>query len=413
MKEKILISLYLLLTTTTLANISLSDRKEATKYTIEKNRKQKEELNFSNTQDFSDAKRGFIAKWPEKTIKDEKGNVIWNFEQWNFLKKYNLNNIPNTINPSLWRQAYLNSISGLFEVTPGIYQIRGFDLANITFVKGKTGWIVIDTATSKEIAQASYELIKKHVKKLPIKAVIFTHSHVDHFGGVKGLVSQEEVDKNKIQIVAPKNFFEEAVSENLITGNAMSRRASYMYGSTLPKDEKGTVDAGLGKGVSVGEITILKPTHTINKTGDKLTIDGVDFEFIMANGTEAPSEFVFYLPQYKALGGAEVLNRTLHNISTLRGAKTRDTLKWAKTIDEIKKLYGTKAEIMFTSHHWPLWGQKNIEMFLEKYRDTYKFIHDQTLRLANQGYNPSQIAEKIKLPKSLNTEDIMEQKIIT
>lgn len=407
MKEKkYLICLFTGLYTMSMANTTMdySKRKDATKFTIEKNNAMKKQLDFSNEKDFVEARKGFIATWPENKILDEKGNVVWDFEKFDFLKLEEKKGSPDTVNPSLWRNAQLNKINGLFKVTDGIYQVRGFDLANITFVRGEKGWIVVDMCTSVEVSKAAYELLKKHVEDLPITGAIVTHSHVDHFGGIKGVISEEDVKSGKVIFVAPEHFYNESVSENLIVGNTMARRASYMYGSILPNDEKGTVDAGLGKGVSIGTNTLLEPNVEILKTGEKLVIDGIEFDFLMANGTEAPSEFMFYIPKYKAFCGAEVVNRTMHNISTLRGAKTRDALKWSKAIDQAIQLYGNKSEIFFAPHFWPKWGKEDINEMLEKHRDLYKYIHDQTLRLANQGRNPVEIAEIIKLPESLGNE---------
>ncbi len=405
-EKKLLICLFIGLYTMSMANTKLdySKRKEATKFTIEKNNEVKKQLDFSNEKDFIEANKGFIATWPENKILDDKGNVVWDFEKFNFLGLEDKKESPNTVNPSLWRNAQLNKINGLFKVTDGIYQVRGFDLGNITFIRGDKGWIVVDMCTSIEVSKAAYDLLKKNVEDLPITGAIATHSHLDHFGGIKGVVSEEDVASGKVTFVAPESFYDESVSENLIVGNTMGRRASYMYGSILPNDEKGTVDAGLGKGVSVGTSTLLEPNKEVTKTGEKLVIDGVEFDFLMANGTEAPSEFMFYVPKYKAFCGAEVVNRTMHNISTLRGAKTRDALKWSKAIDQAIQLYGNKSEVFFAPHFWPKWGNDDINEMLEKHRDLYKYIHDQTLRLANEGKNPVEIAEEIKLPETLGNE---------
>lgn len=407
MKEKkLLVCLFMSLYTLSMSSTTLdySKRKEATKFTIEKNNEVKKQLNFLNEQDFIEARKGFIATWPENKILDDKGNVVWNFEKFNFLGVEEKRESPNTVNPSLWRNAQLNQINGLFKVVDGIYQVRGFDLGNITFIRGEKGWIVVDMCTSIEVSKAAYELVKKHVEDLPITGVVATHSHIDHFGGIKGIISEEEINNKNVIFVAPENFYDESVSENLIVGNTMGRRASYMYGSILPNDEKGTVDAGLGKGVSIGTSTLLKPNKEIKKTGEKLIIDGIEFDFLMANGTEAPSEFMFYIPKYKAFCGAEVVNRTMHNISTLRGAKTRDALKWSKAIDQAIQFYGNKSEVFFAPHFWPKWGNEEINKMLENHRDLYKYIHDQTLRYANMGRTPVEIAEIIKLPETLSNE---------
>lgn len=377
-------------------------RKEATKFTKQENEKIKEILNFEDKRDFEDASRGFIATWPNDKIVDKNGKVVWDFNAFKFISKEG--NTPDTVNPSLWRQAKINNIHGLFEVTPGIYQVRGFDLSNITFMRGDKGWVVIDVCTSGEIAAAAYKLLKENVADLPITGVVFTHSHVDHFGGILGIVSDEEVKSGKVKVLAPAHFFKESISENVMAGNAMGRRASFMYGSLLPRDEKGTVDAGLGKAVSVGTIGILEPSQSISQTGEKGKIDGIEMEFIMAAGTEAPSEFMFYIPKYKAFCPAEVVSSTLHNISTLRGAKTRDALAWANAIDEAYVAVGNKAEVMMAPHHWPTFGNDRIKEKLTKERDMYKYLHDQSVRMANAGYNPVEIAEEISIPKTLATE---------
>lgn len=360
-----------------------SERKEATEYTKKENEKIKNYLPFNDNTDFENAKRGFIET--------SDGNVSFPF--------ISNQSAPDTVNPSLWRQAQLNNISGLFEVTPDIYQVRGFDLANITFVRGNTGWIIIDVLTTKESASKAIELFRKHKGNDPITGIIFTHSHIDHFGGIKGIIENAD-----IPIVAPDGFFEEALSENLLAGNAMSRRSSYMYGGLLPKDEKGTVDAGLGKVVANGTPGIIKPTKLISKDYESYTIDGIEFQFLMAENTEAPAEFMIYIPKYKAASSAEVMNHTLHNLSTLRGAKTRDSLIWTKAIEKSKEFLKDRTDVLFGSHHWPIWEQKNIDNFITKHGDLYKYIHDQTLRLANMGYTPIEIAEKIQIPDSLAKE---------
>ncbi|MGL5054583.1 MAG: alkyl/aryl-sulfatase [Fusobacteriaceae bacterium] len=377
-------------------------RKDATKFTKQENEKIKEILNFEDKRDFEDASRGFIATWPNNKIIDKDGKVVWDFDAFKFVGKDT--NAPDTVNPSLWRQAKINNIHGLFEVTKGIYQVRGFDLANITFMRGDKGWVVIDVCTSGEIAEAAYKLLKENVEDLPITGVVFTHSHVDHFGGILGIVSEKDVKEGKVKVLAPAHFFKEAISENIMVGNAMGRRASFMYGSLLPRDEKGTVDAGLGKAVSIGSVGVLEPSDSITTTGEKAKIDGIDMEFIMASGTEAPSEFMFYIPKYKAFCPAEVVNATLHNISTLRGAKTRDALAWANAIDEAYVAVGNKAEVMMAPHHWPTFGNARIKEKLTKQRDMYKYLHDQSIRMANAGYNPVEIAEEIVIPKTLETE---------
>ncbi|KLI42643.1 hypothetical protein SZ52_06425 [Brachyspira hyodysenteriae] len=381
--NKILTSILCIFLISCSSNNFNSERKEATEYTKKENEKLKNYLPFDDNTDFENAKRGFI-----ETSDD---NISFPF----------ISNqpAPDTVNPSLWRQAQLNNISGLFEVTPDIYQVRGFDLANITFVRGYTGWIVIDVLTTKESASKAIELFRKYKGNDPITGVIFTHSHVDHFGGIRGVI-----ENSNIPIVAPEGFFEEAVSENLLAGNAMSRRSSYMYGGLLPKDEKGTVDAGLGKLVATGTPGIIRPNKIISKDYESYTIDGIEFQFLMAQNTEAPAEFMIYIPKYRAASSAEVMNHTLHNLSTLRGAKTRDSLIWTKAIEKSKEFLKDRTDVLFGSHHWPIWEQSNIDDFLNKHGDLYKYIHDQTLRYANMGYTPIEIAEKIQIPDNLAKE---------
>ena len=380
-------------------------RKEPTEFTRKHNQKIARYLNIENKHDYENALKGFITKFPEDKIVGENGVVAYDLNAFDFLGKPGEKAAPDSVNPSLWRQSQLNALTGLFEVEKDkIYQVRGMDLANITFIRGKTGWIVVDTCTVEETARAAYELVKKEVADLPVKAIILTHSHVDHFGGVKAFATQEQVDKGEIQLIAPEHFFEESISENLMAGNAMNRRATYMYGLLLPRDEKGTVGSGLGTLTATGNVTILEPNKEIKKDGEQLTIDGLNFEFLMASGTEAPSEMMFYIDEYKAFCPAEVVTNTLHNPSTLRGAKTRDGLKWAKTIYKAERKWGDKAEVMFSPHHWPNWGHENISQMLKKNGDTYKYIHDQALRLANMGYTPDEISEQIQLPDALGKE---------
>ncbi|MGF1888582.1 MBL fold metallo-hydrolase [Photobacterium profundum] len=375
--------------------------KDASSYTTQKNESLKQYLDFANTADFDAASKGFIAKWPEKTIKDKDGNVVWDFSKYDFL---NGDNDIATINPSLQRMAKLNNITGLFKVEDGVYQVRGFDLSVMTFIQGDKGWIVIDPLISPETAAAGLTLLKQHVKNKPVTAVIFTHSHVDHFGGILGVTTEDAVKDGKVEVIAPEGFFDHSIAENLMAGNTMSRRASYMYGNLLQASEKGQVDGGLGKTTSTGAPGIVKETVTVSETGHIETIDGLEFDFMMAQESEAPSEFMFYIPKYKTLMAAEVMTHTIHNISTLRGAKTRDASKWAEYVDEALITYGDKADVMVASHHWPTWGKDKIKEQLNKTRDSYKFVHDQTLRLANKGYTPNEISASIKLPESLDKE---------
>lgn len=375
--------------------------KEATSFTKQKNAAVLKELPFHDKQDYVDAQRGFIAALPNGVIKLPDGTDAWNLNTYDFLKK---DNCPDTINPSLWRIAQLNLNNGLFKVTDNIYQVRGVDLANMTIIEGNTGIIIVDTLITKETAKAALDLYYANRPKKPVLAVIYTHSHVDHYGGVKGVIDEKDVQSGNVKVIAPAGFLEESVSENIYAGNAMSRRAQYQYGAVLPRGERGQVDAGLGKTTSFGTTTLIPPNVTISQTGETLTIDGVQIEFQMAPGTEAPAEMLVYFPQFKALCAAEDLTHTLHNLYTLRGAKVRDAVKWWKTINEAIERYGDRIDVVLAQHHWPKWGKENIIPYMQKQRDQFKFLHDQSLRLMNTGYTPVTLAETILLPDSLTKE---------
>jgi alkyl sulfatase BDS1-like metallo-beta-lactamase superfamily hydrolase len=351
-------------------------------------------------QDFADARRGFIETIPEARIENATGGVVWNMGAFAFEEA---EEPPPTVNPSLWRQARLNALHGLFEVTPGVYQVRGFDLSNITFIEGERGYLVIDPLISAEPAAAALALMRKHRGDKPVTGVIYTHSHVDHYGGVRGVISDDDIAAG-MRIIAPEGFLEEAVSENVLAGNAMGRRATYMYGALLPRDARGHVDSGLGKTTSMGSVSLIPPTESISETGTKLTIDGIEIEFQVTPDTEAPAEMNFFFPQFGALCMAENCSCHLHNIYTPRGAQVRDAKRWAYYIDEAADLFGDRTEVLFASHHWPRWGQDRARRFLKKQRDLYKFIHDQTLRMANHGMTPLEIGEALKLPPSLEAE---------
>ena len=377
-----------------------SDPKNATKATIDVNNRVKEDLPFSDKKDFDDAQKGFIAKQDVVTIKNDKGDVVWDLEAY---KKYiSLDKpSPDSVNPSLWRNAQLNMINGLFEVTDGIYQVRGYDLSNITFIKGDTGWIVFDPLISKETAKAALDFINKELGERPVTGVFYSHSHLDHFGGVRGIVDEKDVIAGKVPIVASLGFTEHAVSENVIAGNAMGRRAVYMYGSMLPRNEKGGVNGGLGQTTSTGLATMIKPTDIIEKTGEERTIDGVKMVFQYTPGTEAPTEMNIWFPDKKALWMAENTTNTMHNILTLRGAQVRDALKWSSYLQETIDMWGDDVEVKFQSHHWPMWGQEDIVKYFKTQRDMYKYTHDQTVRLMNQGYIGSEISEMIEFPDEI------------
>lgn len=374
--------------------------KGATEATRAANKKVLDTLPFNERGDFEDAQRNLVGRPDTLTIKNADGDVIWDLEEY---KKYISGDkpAPDTVNPSLWRNAQLCMEYGLFKVADRIYQVRGYDLSNITFVQGDTGWIVVDTAISPETAKAALDLANQHLGARPIVAVIHSHSHVDHYGGVRGIVNQADVDSGKVKIIAPQAFVEDAVSENVIAGNAMSRRAIYMYGALLPRNAEGGVNGGLGMTVSTGVPTLIIPTDIITATGQKMTIDGVDMEFQMTPGTEAPTEMNTFFPQFKAMWMAENTTNTMHNLLTLRGAQVRDARIWAKFLDDTIRVYGPNTEVKFQSHHWPMWGNAKIIDYWKKQRDMYKYMHDQSVRMMNQGLVGSEIAEEIQFPPEL------------
>lgn len=374
---------------------------QPTSATANANRAVLEQRPFANRVDFDDARRGLIAQDDQLVIANANGGEVWNMPAYDFIDGSG-ENAPTSVNPSLWRQAALNNIHGLFRVSDGIYQLRGYDLANMTIIEGDSGWILVDPLTSRETASRALLFAREQLGEKPVRAILFTHSHIDHFGGVQGVLdhlSQEELDN--LRIIAPEGFSEEATSENVIAGPAMGRRAMFMYGKRLSRDERGHVGTGLGKGPAFGSFGFAQPTELVGETGTELSIDGVPFVFQMVSGSEAPSEFTFYLPQQKAFCGAEMVSHNMHNLYTLRGAKVRDARAWSAMIDDARARFG-EADVYFASHHWPIWGHDNIDEFLVKQRDTYKFIHDQSVRMLNQGMTPDEIAENIQLPSALN-----------
>lgn len=377
--------------------------KSATSATAAINKQYADFLSFADAQDFEDAKRGLIATLPEPVvIKGEGGNVAWDLQQFAFVSGGPENNAPPTVNPSLWRNAKLNMNHGLFSVTDGIWQVRGYDLSVMSIIRGNTGYIVVDPFITTEVASTVWkQLVIPHLGDKPITHVIYTHSHVDHYGGVRGLASDDDLKSGKVKIVAPSGFTEAAVGENIIAGNAMGRRASYMYGSLLPRSATGIVDGGLGKTTSVGTITLAVPSMHAEKTGQKMTLDGVEIVVLMAPESEAPSEFMFYLPKFKAFCAAEDATHTLHNLYTLRGAKVRDALLWSKYLQSSLDMFGNDVQVIFASHYWPTWGNDRVTAFLAAQRDMYRYMHDQVLRMANMGATPLEIGETIRLPDSL------------
>ncbi|MFO1136227.1 MAG: alkyl sulfatase dimerization domain-containing protein [Rhodoblastus sp.] len=355
------------------------------------------ELPFADRGDFADAERGFVATIPDATILTAGGHPAWSQKQYAFIDD---GPAPDSVNPSLWRIAQLNRRHGLFQVTEGVYQIRGLDIANMTIVEGKTGVIVIDTLTCVEAGAAALALYRAHRGDRPVKAVIYTHTHADHFGGVKGVIDEADVLSGKIPVIAPNLFMEHAVSENVIAGPAMFRRATYQFGPLLPTGPHGQVDAGLGKTTSRGTLSLIAPTDLIMATGDRRTLDGLEFIFQMAPNSEAPAEMHMYAPALKTLNMAENATHLFHNLLPFRGAEVRDPLAWSGYINEALEMFG-EAEVMVGQHHWPVWGREKIRDYLAKQRDLYKYVHDQTLRLMNHGLTASEIAEEVQLPASL------------
>ena len=378
---------------------SSSDGKagDATSATIKYNEDFAKSLKLDDPQDFEDARRGFIAR-PSGKIISAKGEVVTDFDAFNFVE----GKAPQTVNPSLWRHAMLNAQIGLFKVTDGIYQLRGFDIANMTLIEGSSGWIVVDPLTCRETSAAALAFARKHLGDKPVSAIIFTHSHGDHFGGILGVISPQEVAKRKIPVIAPDGFMEEATSENGLVGVGMVRRSSYQFGKDLERSAKGMVDTGLGKAVAYGSAGILPPNRIIKQPKENMDIDGVRFVFYNVPYTEAPAEMTFLLPDKKAYCGAEILCQTMHNLLPVRGAKARDSLRWANDLDQALE-QTADAEVFFAQHNWPIWGRARIAEFITKHRDVYKYTHDQTVRLINAGYTPREIADMIKLPKSLET----------
>jgi len=356
-------------------------------------------LPFADRQDFDFAGRGFVATRADPKIPGP-GGVAWDLSAYDFLK----GPAPSSVNPSLWRQAQLLSRHGLFQVTDRIWQVRGFDIANITFIKGDTGWIVIDTLTTRETAKAALDLVTQTLGARPIRAIIYTHSHSDHFGGARGLVDQAEVDSGAIKVIAPAGFLAEAVSENVLAGNAMLRRATYQFGFFLPPGPQGQVSSGIGQAIAKGTTTLLPPTVTIDHTGQEMTIDGVRLQFQLTPGTEAPAEMNINLPDLHVLDMAENANVSMHNVLTPRGALVRDAKAWSDDLTQSIRLFGDGTQVMMTSHGWPRFGHDVVIAFLTDHRDAYKYLHDQTVRMMNQGLTGPEIANRIALPDALARE---------
>jgi alkyl sulfatase BDS1-like metallo-beta-lactamase superfamily hydrolase len=386
------------MTATATVEMSKETPKDASASVIAQQAAMLNALPFSDTADFDDAARGFMGTLDHARIANAQGRVVWSLEPYGFLSD---GKAPLTVNPSLWRQSRLNMQHGLFEVVPGVYQVRGLDIANMTLIEGDTGVIVVDTLTSIEGARAAMELYFKHRGLRPVAAVIFTHTHTDHWGGARGVLAEEVLASGRVPIIAPNLFMEHAVSENIIAGPAMLRRAQYQFGPFLTKGPRGQVDCGLGKSMAAGSVALLRPTDLIMETGDRRVVDGLEFEFQMAPNSEAPAEMHFYVPRFKLLNLAENCTHNFHNLLPFRGADVRDALAWSKYLGEALAMWGGKAEAMCGQHHWPVWGKARIDTMIRQQRDLYKFAHDQTIRLMNHGLTATEIAETIKLPASL------------
>lgn len=366
----------------------------ATEATAKANASVAERLPLNDQSDFDDAARGFLATIKDEAILDEAGNTVWSVPQFDFLE----GDAPDTVNPSLWRQSGLAAKHGLFEVADGIWQVRGYDLSVMSIIEGETGWIIVDPLTVKETAAAGLKLVNETLGERPVTGVIYTHSHADHFGGARGVIDEADIETRNVPVLAPAGFTESAVAENLLAGNLMSRRAVLMFGRTIPRSDIANVGTGLGPGLPQGTTGLVLPTEEIGGWGTVREIDGVTFEFMDAGGTEAPAEFMFYLPEKRALCTAEVATATFHNVLTPRGAKVRDALKWSRVIDRTLADYGDRSDLVFASHHWPTWGSEEVQTFLRGQRDIYRYVHDQTLRRANAGATMTEAAETIPEP---------------
>ena len=379
------------------APLAIAETGRATPATIESNRAFAVGLPWGDMTEAELSDRGFIATVPDPLIRSGDGRVVYDLDAYAFAE----GEAAPTMNPSLWRHLGLISKHGLYEVVPGLWQVRGFDLSVMSIIEGETGYIIVDPLTATETAAAAFDLVRSHLGDRPIHAVIYTHSHADHFAGVKGIVSDEDVAEGRVQIVAPAGFMEHAVSENLIAGGAMTRRATYQFGTSLEPGPAGQGGAGIGAGLPRGTLSLIAPTHSVTYTGETLTVDGIEIEFQLTPDTEAPSEMNFYLPHLRALCLAENANPTMHNILPPRGALVRDAKAWADYLTESIGLYAGRTDVMFVSHGWPRWGQAEVAEFMAHHRDAYKYLHDQTVRLMNKGYTAPEIAEVIALPDSL------------
>mgnify|MGYP001147742191 FL=1 len=376
-----------------------SSAKPASSHTITKQNEVKQALPFANKKDFALAEKGLIVRPEQVEIFNDDGTLAWELGNYQFLLEDHA-----SVNPSLLRQARLNYQYGLFKITENIYQVRGYDLSNFTVIKGDTGWIVFDPLLTPATAKAALKLVNDTLGQRPVTGVVYSHAHADHFGGVLGVVTPEQVKQHNIPIIAPSGFMEHAIKENVLAGNVMTRRAIFQYGNVLPKGATGQVDAAIGKGLSIGMFGLIKPTVEIDENERVMIIDGVEMVFINTPGGESPAEMNTYFPKDKAFWAAENVIGTMHNVYTLRGAAARDALAWSKFINEMVYGYGQQAEIIFASHSWPRWGNEDIQTYLKKQRDMYAYLHNETLHLANQGVTINEIHNEINVPDSLQHE---------
>jgi alkyl sulfatase BDS1-like metallo-beta-lactamase superfamily hydrolase len=390
--------LTLLFLTAASAQGSDDSSKPASEFTETFQQQLRQSLPFEDRRDFEFAARGLVAKPDSLVIRDDSGRAVWSIEDYRFLDG---NEALNTVHPSLERQAKLNMNYGLFEVTEGIWQVRGYDLANITYVRGKTGWIVFDPLTVPETARAAHRLVTETLGERPIRAVIYSHSHGDHFGGVRGVITGEQAESGEVVVIAPRGFMEHVVRENMLAGNAMQRRTGYMYGKLIQTGPLGVVDGALGKGLPNGQAGLIAPNRIVENDIETIEIDGVTLVMQNTPDTEAPSEMNTWLPQFKTLWMAENVTASLHNIYTIRGAQTRDAQGWSKYINQVIHSFAKEADVMMASHHWPRWGNAEIIGTLEKQRDLYGYLHDQALRLANQGVTINEIHNELEVPPAL------------
>ncbi len=380
------------------------DFNSASEFTTKMNKDVLNQLPFDDTQDFDFAQRGLIATYGSDQILKEDGSVLWDFKKTLVFQQTAIEDAPASVNPSLWRQAQLLGYAGLYEVIPGkMYQIRNFDLANITYYRGKTGWIVVDTGMTREIAEVAHEMMKEHVEDLPIKAIIVSHSHIDHFGGLRGLVSEEQIASGEVELILPYNFMEEAVRENVLLGNAMSRRSTYQSASNLQFDDHHSCGLGLGIDITRGTISLVGGGRELEGLArEEVTLDGVDFIFTEANETEATSEHMFYVPESKWFFPAEVISHNQHNLLTPRGAQIRSSLKWAQVIDRAIRMFGDDLEVIAGPHHWPYYGNEEAMKYMKAQRDLYKSLHDRTVNRINHGDTINELPYTVKLPEAVS-----------